>query len=271
MTLRDHIHVFLAGLVFGATAMVAALSTKVGLELSGDGLGVSDPNSATLISGFGGAVIGAVVGGLISWLLARQAAGESRRRDSEQRFEADRAAAIRTMLKVQMITNGTYTIAKSLRNDAAVAVERGAALWEVVKPHIGSKVDIKIQAEDLSPFWDAAGNEFADSITLSSLRYDVLEETLADYSSRRARLGDLLATFNPEIDMETGSGNTQIPPGQIGVVKARVFELTDTLRQMQAFAEADLVANLKLCDQMTVYGVNKFGSFPKLVTLPDLE
>ncbi|ANN59629.1 hypothetical protein A9174_24880 [Mesorhizobium loti NZP2037] len=218
-----------------------------------------------LISGFGGAFLGAVVGGAISWLLARQAANESRRRDGEQRLAAEKAAAVRTTLKVQQITNGTFTVAQLIRNAVVDAQAKGLELWQVMKPHIGSKADVKIGAEDLAPFLDTSGNSFVDSITLAALRYEVLETTLIDYSARRAKLGELLAPFTV-MDMETGAGTTQVPPDQQAMIKTRVFELKDILQQLRDFAEVDLKANLALCDQVTSYGAAKYGNFPKLQT-----
>ncbi|MER8465981.1 hypothetical protein [Mesorhizobium sp. M1396] len=216
-----------------------------------------------LISGFGGALLGAIVGGAVSWLLARQAANESRRRDGEQRLAAEKAAAVRTLLKVQQITNGTFTVAQVVREGVTDAQAKGLELWQVMKPHVGSKADVQIHAEDLAPFLDHLGSPFVDSITLAALRYEVLETTLSDYSARRARLGELLAPFTV-LDMETGAGTTDVPEDQIAAVKTRVFELKDILRQLQDFAEHDLNANLALCGQITSYGAAKYGNFPKL-------
>ncbi|MBZ9974575.1 hypothetical protein [Mesorhizobium sp. BR-1-1-10] len=222
-----------------------------------------------LISGFGGAVLGAVVGGAISWLLARQAAHESRRRDGEQRNAAEKAAAVRTTLKVQQITNGTFTVAQVIRKGVTDAQAQGLELWQVLRPHVGSKADVKINAEDLAPFLDPSGNPFVDSITLAALRYEVLETTLIDYSARRAKLGDLLAPYTV-LDMETGAGTTEVPQDQQALVKTRVFELKDLLQQLRDFAEDDLKANLALCDHVTSYGAAKYGFFPKL-QLPSAE
>ncbi|TIQ85261.1 MAG: hypothetical protein E5X38_21260 [Mesorhizobium sp.] len=221
------------------------------------------PEWVALISGFGGALLGAIVGGAISWLLARQAASESRRRDLEQRTAADKAAAVRTTLKVQQITNGTFTIAQLLRAAEMEASAKGLELWQVLKPHVGATADVKIYSEDLTPFLEARGNSFVDSITLAALRYGVLETTLADYSSRRTKLGELLAPFTA-IDMETGAGITAVPEDQIAAVQTRVFELKDILQQLRDFAEHDLRANLVLCEQITSFGAVKFGTFPKL-------
>ncbi|MER9840128.1 hypothetical protein NKJ59_02560 [Mesorhizobium australicum] len=220
-----------------------------------------------LISGFGGALLGAIIGGAISWLLARQAANESRRRDLDQRLAAEKAAAVRTTLKVQQITNGTFTIAQALRAAVTEAQAKGFELWQAMKPHVGRTADVQIYAEDLAPFLEARGNAFVDAITLSALRYGVLETTLTGYSARRARLGELMAPFTV-IDMETGAGITAVPDDQIAVFHTRVFELKDILQQLQDFAEHDLQANLALCGQITSYGAAKYGNFPKLEAPP---
>src|SRR6187431_1874317 len=55
------------------------------------------------LDSFWGAVLGSVVGGLISWVLAKQAGAESRQRDAAARDVTDSADALRLMVKASLV------------------------------------------------------------------------------------------------------------------------------------------------------------------------
>lgn len=207
----------------------------------------------SLASGFGGALIGAIVGGAISLLLARQASAETLRRDEAERIAVEKLAAFRTMLKVQQISNGIHTTVNFIRDSIGKAHELGLSnkqMWEMVTPVVGlSNPSPTFEASDFTPFVSAGRADIIDRVNMLSARFDSMESSFRRYSERHLELQDFLSPFTTTV-AETGISEAVIPPTHKGSTQVRAKQLNDLIRQVYQYGEADLKEAGLLCDEL---------------------
>ncbi|SFI65548.1 hypothetical protein SAMN04515648_1010 [Phyllobacterium sp. CL33Tsu] len=226
---------------------------------------VPSSDTATLVAGFGGVLLG----GVISWLLGISSQRHARALAAAERTELEKATTIRTMLKIQEITNGYYTnllyIQNSLRR-ANADRQLHHPLWQLVKPAIGGPaVHPKFESKDFEMFIRAGRADLIDRATMLSLRYESTALSFQFYSDRRSALQDVLAPHSV-VDPSTGMATTVIPPELRALFEMKSQELNDLIRECYKLVRIDFNEALALCEDINLAAKAYFND-PKLFTL----
>lgn len=100
----------------------------------------SSSEYVTLLSGFGGAVVGAAVSAVVSLLVAKQSANETLRRDLQTRAKDQQALALNLMIKSSLILSDIASIQQAIDESFSTANEHRLThlpTWQRVLPIIG--------------------------------------------------------------------------------------------------------------------------------------
>ncbi|WP_156322880.1 hypothetical protein [Rhizobium sp. AAP116] len=151
---------------------------------------------ATLVSGFGGAIAGAIVAAKVSIHLAEQASIENARREEEARLALSHSQTLSVLLKIEEILNGLYTQKMYFWECFRTANERKQIhlpLWAIVRQQAGGATQTPtFSAEDFVPLMIAKKSELIQECRLIERRYAVIEKSLEIYGSKRESLQELL-------------------------------------------------------------------------------
>ncbi|MBZ9603947.1 hypothetical protein [Phyllobacterium chamaecytisi] len=232
---------------------------------------VPSSDTATLVAGFGGVLLG----GVISWLLGINVQRHARALAAAERTELEKTTTIRTMLKLQEITNGYYTnllyIHNSLRQ-ANADQELHHPLWQLVKPAIGGpSVHPKFESKDFEMFIRAGRADLIDRATMLSLRYESTALSFQFYNDRRSALQDVLAPHSV-VDPSTGMATTVILPELRALFGIKSKELEDLIRECYRLVRIDFRDAVSLCNDINTAAKTYFKD-PKFFSLcvPDVS
>lgn len=207
---------------------------------------------ATLVSGFGGAILGSI----ISWFIAKQSANENRRRDIETRNLQEKTILLQVIIKLMQIMSALYTIHKNIE-DAIKKAEKdkfaAPELWMIVQPVAGKPKSIRFDAVEFVPFAMSNGAEFVNRILLLSARNEAIEEAFMEYSMLHRKFQEFAAPYT-HIPPGGGPHSTLFPPEVAPVAKLKAFELNQLINQIREFVEIELKEAKDLCE-----GVDKFA------------
>ena len=148
-------------------------------------------NLISLISGLGGAVLGAIVGGLISWILARQSSIQTLKRDQEARSQVQKGNALSLMIKASLILSDVVSIRKIIDKSLMDANSNGLTdqpLWRRVVPIVSHYQVFNIDANELSPLIEAKANEIFYNATELFAQHATLLSALEKYSTLRSAI-----------------------------------------------------------------------------------
>ena len=263
----------LIGAVGGAVAVYVAI-TAFAQDVYLPAISVSD--GATLISGFGGALLGAIAGGAVSAWLAKASADRADDAERENRISRETVQCLSVILKVQEIADGYYTQRKYIWDGLNLANEKGAAhlpKWQFLQQQAGAPVTAPIfDSEELVPFIKGKRPDLVDRCRLASRRYAVLEATIDLYGSKRAALQDLLVPYSTALP--GGEVITALPTsGTVDSKKASlmILELERLLQDIIKTVNEDFETTKRLCDDVSdaiqdIYGRKALG---KLTLIDD--
>lgn len=228
--------------IVGISVPLAPWPAKLGWHLTAT-------DNATLLSGFGGAALG----GVVSWLLAKQATRETLRRDENSRISQEKSVALGVTLKAQQIANGYYTHKKYFdecmrRANANKMLNR--PLWEIIKPLIGNSLPRPtFEPTDFVPLVNARQAPLIDRCNLLALRYDVAESSLEVYTQKRQAMQEMLAQHSGPPD-RSGRVETVIPSSLRPKFRVMASELEDLIVQIKAFLKEDFIEGKSVCDEL---------------------
>ncbi|MBM3090274.1 hypothetical protein GFB56_05530 [Ensifer sp. T173] len=223
---------------------------------------VSD-DSVALWSGLGGAVLGALVSGVISWVLARQTSKQQLARDSEQRRETEKSQALKAVIKLQAILNALHDTKRTIDGMLTSAEEQGYGdidLWQKAMPISGlPKEPISFDPQDIVVLFAAQKHDIANDLTLMSSRWASLLENMKDYNRLRTELVHSIPTDR----MEGDRGTFVLNAGQIAMFGPRMHVLNNLMAQVMENLEADLNNGFRVANEMgpalrTYLNDNKF-------------
>jgi hypothetical protein len=176
--------------------------------------------------------------------MARRASRETLGRDQISRTENDKAAALRCLVKLQLIANGISDLHRTIENMITEADAQGHAaidLWQKIMPFAGvPNTDIRFEADELKIFV-ATEALFFNDLCLLAQRYTTLKDALRDYMARRLKLTDELSVLGPT--MRGLVGSVLLNSAEAARFAPRAVELNmlagemrDGLRKDNAFA-----------------------------------
>lgn len=157
--------------------------------------GLSADQVTALLSGFGGAALGAVVGGAIAWLLSAQAAADSRRRDAEVREAETKGRALRLMVKSSLILTDVAAIMHAIDELLSAANAQGLGIgpfWRRVMPIIGPHRSFEVDADEMAPLIAAKEYKLFQQTIDLILGHQTFVQAVMEYSSKRQAMKDIM-------------------------------------------------------------------------------
>jgi hypothetical protein len=243
----DHFGLVLAGVAAGAVFFASGV-IAIGIQPPESGsFRLNSTDVIALTAGFGGALIGAFVGGVISWLIARQGAWEALQAGEANRLEMEKTNVLRAILKVNRIANDLYTLRENIRP----AIERNARqgtpqpLWTVVRQSVGHSVPrVDFDSSDFVAFVGAGHAEVISDSLLMSDRHATINATFDKYGELRSELQTFAAPLS-KTDPATGLSVTTVPPNlqnQFDMQSRQLDELINQLWSSVLPATAEAIA-----------------------------
>jgi hypothetical protein len=166
-------------MAFGAMRFVADSVVSEGIKVS---------DISTLVAG----VVGAVIGGAISWVQSRQTSKQTLQRDDQSRRAIIENNALSTLLKVQRIANSYHTHKMyfwSQLRAANASVTIVPELWQILKSQVaGSEAGISFSAEELVPLQLAGHTDLINECALLAERLQVVERGMIEYTRLRREI-----------------------------------------------------------------------------------
>lgn len=260
MWVKEYLHefyVFAVGML-AAVILLALAIAVTGLDIFGWIGSLSKADFATLLSGFGGAALG----GMVSWLLAKEAGRETLARDEAQRRANERAMALAIILKTQQIANGLFTLKKYFyksRQRANEAQRLARPMWETTKPVISPTPSrLRYDPAEFAPLIAAKRTDLVDRCNILALRYEVDETIITDYSVRRSAFHDLMGPYS-ELSGPDGLVTTSVPAAMKNQFLMKGQELEDIIRQLYGNVVEDSREAQALCEELTSAFRKHFG------------
>ncbi|SCB20254.1 hypothetical protein [Rhizobium hainanense] len=245
--------------IFASAPFIVVL--LIGVQIAPDSfspLKFSTSDFATLTAG----IIGATIGGAISWMLARQASVETLARDSAARLDDHKSKALAILLKAQLITNGFYTNREYIRaalvkanRDGNLALE----MWLIVQQRVGSFLSpIELNAAEFIPLMLAGKAALINECTLMALRFDVIEQSIDTYNNRREELQQMMLKYST-LDRSTGLVITEIPREERSPYEIKAKEIEELIQTIYRTAKEDYIRSKKLCADLSSTFHGYFG------------
>lgn len=186
-----------------------------------------------LVTGFGGAIVGAAASYIPSRLLAKRASDEVLARDIAARRDQDIRAAHQVFVKLALLVNSLCGFHEQVESMIAKADREGnehMPVWQRVSSFAGIELEpsVEFSAEELAIYIAAGQPDFVDELILLSRRHSAMLGNLTAFAKLKTDL--IYETFrlgNTERAPETGVSTTRmsVSPGVANSMKARAEEL----------------------------------------------
>lgn len=205
---------------------------------------LSSTDAATLLSGFGGAVIG----GGISWLLARQTAREAQEKHERQRRDDEFAVATAASLKLVSITNGLYTLSNNFKRD--LAARPGLKPHEAIRPIAGMiKHTGPFLASDFPSLFKAGRGDLANRALQLEPRYRAIMAAIERYNEHHLALQGMWAPYRgtgPERGKAMRITGSEM---QLSPIVLKMDVLDEMVTNIIDHVDADFAEAKALCDE----------------------
>lgn len=221
---------------------VCSLGVVLGLwasQATGD-IGTLNSDSATLLSGFGGAVLGAGISALVSFLLAARTARDALERDAAERLDVEKAKIANLMIKGSLVLSDVVAIKKSIAESLQQANERNLThlpRWARVLPMIGSPQIFDVDPNELAPLIRAKNNEMMNSVVTMIMQHRNLALAVQTYSEKRGALKDITDMHTMERPGVLSSGLTREQVGKLAPLEMELDSVLHGIEEMIPFVE----------------------------------
>ncbi len=212
-------------------------------SVSSEGVKVSD--ITTLVAG----VVGAAIGGAISWAQSRQSSKETLQRDQDSRMSIIENNALSALLKVQRIANSYHTHKMYFWTQLREANARKTLdpqLWQILKSQVGgAETVITFSAEEFIPLHLAGKTGLINECGLLAERLQVVERGMIEYTRLRRELEAILIDHTTKLP--DGRFLTEVPKELLRQVSMKTEMLENFIRGLYADIKADDANAKALC------------------------
>lgn len=205
---------------------------------------------ATLLAGFGGAVLGSGMSAVVSFILAKQTSAETLRRDNEARRAEQKSYVLRLMVKASIVLSDVIAIQKTIDQSLSNANDRkltGEPLWKRVLPMVGSHQTFDIDPAELSPIIAAKDNELMQASVTLFMQHRNLLEAIKAYAQKRDKVKDVVTNHFEENQGVITSALTQ---AQMSALLPLEVELESIITQIRA-----MLVDLKPTGERVTYSL----------------
>jgi hypothetical protein len=139
-----------------------------------------------------GALVGSVVGGLISYFLVRQSNAETAKRDLIIRRYNEKAIAFKLVVKIGEVVSSLAALHHQIENgiSAAEAAGIGGPLWSKMQPMVGLEKRINFDPEEIAILLPLKLNETINSLFVLDDQHNSFAAAMEIYSQKRTAFGE---------------------------------------------------------------------------------
>lgn len=190
----------------------------------------STPEYATLLSGFGGAVLGSVISAWVAFVLAKQTIADARERDVQAALAEQKSYVLRLMVKASLVLSDVTAIKNSIDGSLSEANARNLTAlptWRRVLPIVGASQTFDIDPSELSPIMAAKDNDLMQSTVTLFLQHRHLVEAVKAYSELRNKVKHVVTGH---LRQEDGVVITGLTPQQVAELMPYEVELDSLIK-----------------------------------------
>ncbi|UVK53338.1 hypothetical protein DBIPINDM_006821 [Mesorhizobium sp. AR02] len=205
---------------------------------------------ATLLSGFGGAVLGSGMSAFVALVLARQTSKETLDRDIRARNAEQQSYALRLMVKASLILSDVVAIQRSIDSSLSDANDRNLTsqpLWKRILPIVGSYQLYDVDAAELSPLIAAKNSGLMQSAVTLFMQHRNLIEVVKVYSEKRDLVKSYITHHITAADGVITSGLTEADVSRLAPLEMELESLAKGIREM--------IPNLISLGEQVTYGI----------------
>lgn len=221
------------GGLFGSTAVLASLGASWGLRLTTEAVALT----AADISAFGGAVVGAVVGGAIAYFLQSSALKHQKTEREALAASQRQAMAHALIFKVLTIVNDLAHLKLHVDEcEARVADVNGKLPKFAVAyllPLLNIPPPVHLEAAEMGMLFSIGESEVFNQVMEIAPIHNSILPVWAHYSAMKAELNVASSDFN----LETGVGEMTFTAGSVVAIK--FFEANQVAEQIAERARRD--------------------------------
>jgi hypothetical protein len=220
---------------------------------------------------FGSTILGAVIAGVISWLLARRTSNETLQRDREQRREEKLGLALQAHVKLKTIIDNLGTLLRMIERALANPPSSGSRPWMCVEPIIGHRSEsaVEFTAAELALFLEAQRADIANDMQLLAHRNATDGAVLNTYNARRA---DLKLKMPPPQLIQGTNATTALTREQAQALAPDMVALDSLIDQLVPALREDLALGLRIAEAFGPVLKAHFGDkrFPAFIIPPQV-
>jgi hypothetical protein len=207
---------------------------------------------------FGSTILGAVIAGVISWLLARRTSKETLQRDREQRRDEKLGLALQAHVKLKTIIDNLGTLLRMIERALANPPAPGSRPWMCVEPIIGHRGEhaVEFTAAELALFLEAQRGDLANDMQLLVRRNATAGVVLETYNARRA---DLKSKMPPPQMIQGTHGTTALTKDQAQTLAPDMVALDSLIDQLVPALREDLALGLTIAEEFGPVLKKHFG------------
>lgn len=255
---RNDVAIFGLGFFAAAPFVVLAL---VALQIQPQAFSTDRFSSSDFATLFAG-ILGAAIGGAISWILARQASTETLARDTAARVDDHKAKALGVLLKVQQITNGIYTNRGYFWVSLDRANKEGRLwddMWHKVQRQVGNSLPPPtFDASEFVPLMLAGKAALINECTLLALRYDVAEQGIATYNREREAFEQAMLPYS-KVQNNSGLIETNVPEEKLSEFAIKRHIMNGLIDNIYRSTKEDYIRSKELCVELSAAFLAYFG------------
>lgn len=238
-------------------------------------LGLERSDWVAVGSGLGGALLGALIAGVIAaWLqklsanhslqLQTKAAEHVSKQAEDARLASARDNAVRLMMRASLILVDIEATVDALHRQLENANQSGLTghpLWARVPGFVGSSRAQLFEVTELSPFLDAKEFGIVSRCVELGLQHEVLTESIARYNQARSKLKDVISAE----DLGDGLLFTSANRDLLNRISPYTVELDSLISQIKNRSEKQLDRARELNLLIGSAGEKLFGAtFPRV-------
>lgn len=221
-----------------------------------------------LVPAIVGGILGALAGGIPTWLLAKRQSDETLRRDREQRLENEKALAFSAGVKLLSIINSVVEFRNHIRMGMAFRQQPGCEHmepWQTLIPLVGhtDEHEVRFTSTELAVFAAAKEYDFMQDMMLLAARNASSLESFRQYCIMRR---EFLAIGPKPTSFEGAIGSALLTAEQVEQYKPYTIPLNNIVRGLEEGVRKDYELATKVAGDFekvtsTYFKVDKFLSF----------
>jgi len=195
--------------------------------------GSAGSDYATLLSGFGGAILGSGLSAWVSFVLAKRTSADVAERDLAAKLEQQKSYVIRLMVKASLVLSDLTSIKEAIDGSLSDANKRnltGLPFWQRVLPIVGGSQIFDVDPMELTPLIAAKDTKLVQASVALFLQHRNLVEAVKRYGELRGKVKDITSGHLGSSDGVVTTGLTKAQMAELIPYEVELESLVTTIR-----------------------------------------